>query len=334
VTVGLVDVHTHFMPAALVRALERRDGFPRIERSAAGAYIHYGPGSGNPLLRSMERLDARLEDMDRQGIDVAVLCVNVPGVDAFDAADGIAVAREANDELASIVAASGGRIASLAVLPGQAPEAAAAELERAVGAGLCGAAVFSNVGGTTLDAPGMEVIFDTAAALDVPVLLHPTFPLSAAAVDVYGLIPTLGFLVDTTTAALRLVLGGLYERHPEFKLVVPHTASLIPWLVGRIDYEGERMPNGFGVLSEKPSVHLKKLYADIVSDFAPAVRLLVDLLGPDRVMYGSDYPFWDPDRSTRVLGEVGLAPGALERVRRGTAAALFRLDAPPAPPPA
>ena len=333
-TAPLVDVHTHFMPAALAAALERRDGFPRIERSRAGAYIHYGPGSGHPLLPAMESLDVRLADMDRQGIDVAVLCVNVPGVDALPAAEGVAVAREANAELAAIVASSGGRIAALAVLPGQAPEEAASELGRAVGAGLCGGAVFSNVGGVPLDAPGMSAIFDAAATLDdTPLLLHPTFPLSAAAVDAYALIPTVGFLVDTTTAALRLILGGLYERHPDFKLVVPHTASLIPWLVGRIDYEGERMPNGFGALTEPPSTYIRRLYADIVSDWPPAIRLLIDLLGPERVMYGSDYPFWDPDRSTRALGEVNLDGGDADAVRGGTAARVFKLERAPAPPP-
>jgi len=332
VEAGLADVHTHFLPRALARALEGRDGFPRIERSGGTAYIHYGPGSGHPLLAEMERLDIRLADMDRQGIDVAVLCVTVPGVDAFAGPDGVAVAREANDELAEITRAGGGRIHALAVVPCQAPEAAAAELARAVALGLRGAAVFSNVGGTPLDAPGTEVLFDTAAELDVPLLVHPTFPLCATALDAYALIPTLGFLVDTTTAVLRLILGGLYERHPDFKLVVPHTASLIPWLVGRIDYEGERMPGGYGSLSEPPSVHIRRLYADIVSDFTPAVRLLVGLLGPERVMYGSDYPFWDPDRTTRVLADAGLAPEDAERVRRGTATALFGLDAAPGPP--
>jgi predicted TIM-barrel fold metal-dependent hydrolase len=321
---GLVDVHTHFLPRALAEALESRDGFPRIERSRDGTgYIHYGPNSGHPLLPAMERLDLRLADMDRQGIATAVLCVTVPGVDGLEPAEGVAVARAANEELAALTAASGGRLAALAVLPGQAPDHAAAELERATADGLVGAAVFSNVRGAPLDSPERAVLFDAAARLDVPMLLHPAFPISAAAVDAYALIPTLGFLVDTTTAVLRLVLGGLYERHPDFKLVVPHTASLIPWLVGRIDYEAARMPNGLGALTEAPSVHLRRLYADIVSDWTPAVRLLADFLGGDRVMYGSDYPFWDPARATRTLEEAGLD----DRVRAGTARALFRLDA-------
>jgi aminocarboxymuconate-semialdehyde decarboxylase len=325
---GLVDVHTHFLPRALADALEHRVDFPRLERQAGAGYIHYGAGSGHVLLPEMEQIDLRMADMERQGIDAAVLCVNVPGVDGFEPADAVAVARDANDELADLVRAHGGRLAALAVLPAVDPVAAAAELERAVAAGLCGASIFSNVRGQPLDAPGMGAIFDAAAELDVPLLLHPTFPLAAATVDAYALVPTLGFLFDTTTAVLRLVLGGLYERHPGFKLVVPHTASLIPWLVGRIDYEAERMPNGTGALSVRPSEHLRLLYADLVCDWPPAVRMLVDFLGAGRVMFGSDYPFWDPARSVSALEAVELAPADDALVRAGTAQRLFGVSAP------
>jgi predicted TIM-barrel fold metal-dependent hydrolase len=324
----LVDVHTHFLPRSLAKALEGRSGYPSIERRGEVRQIHYGKGSGHVLLPEMEQLEVRLRDMEREGIDAAVLCVNVPGVGGFGAADAVAIARDANDEYADVVRAHHGRLSALAVLPAQDPEAAAVELQRAVGAGLCGATLFSNLDGRPVDAPGMEVLFDAAAALDVPVLLHPTFPLSAASVDAYALIPTLGFLVDTTTAVLRLVLGGLYERHPGFKLVVPHTASLIPWLVGRIDYEAQRMPNGMGALSVAPSEHLRLLYADVVCDWAPAVAMLVDFLGADRVMFGSDYPFWDPARSARALAEAELSPADADQVRAGTAERLFGLSRP------
>jgi predicted TIM-barrel fold metal-dependent hydrolase len=326
---GLVDMHTHFLPRALADALTSRSDFPRLERHPGGAgQIHYGPGSGHVLLAEMESIDVRLADMDRQGIDAAVVGVTVPGVDGFDAADAVVVARDANDELAELVRAQGGRLAALAVLPNGDPDAAAAELERAVSLGLSGALIFSNVRGQPLDSPGMEVVFDAAARLDAPLLLHPTFPLTAATVDAYALVPTIGFLFDTTTAVLRLVLGGLYDRHPDFKLVVPHTASLIPWLVGRIDYEAERMPNGTGALSVPPSEHLRLLYADLVCDWPPAVRLLVDFLGAERVMFGSDYPFWDPARSVKALDAVGLSPADDELVRAGTAERLFGLQRP------
>lgn len=324
----LIDAHGHFLPGALAGALERRSAFPRLERRAEGGYIHYGPNSGHALLPQMEDIGARLADMDRDGIDLAVLCMNVPGVDGFEAAEGVAVAREANDELAQLARDHAGRLASLAILPNRDPAASARELERAVGAGLRGAAIFSNVAGQPLDAANTDPIFEAACALDVPVLLHPTFPLAAATVDAYALVPTLGFLYDTTTAVVRLVLGGLYQRHPDLKLIVPHTASLIPWLVARIDYEALRMPGGMGSLTEPPSEHLRRVYADIVCDWPPAIRLLVEFLGAERVMFGSDYPFWRPESSIRALGEAALAPEDDVAVREDTARAVFGLQRP------
>jgi aminocarboxymuconate-semialdehyde decarboxylase len=164
----------------------------------------------------------------------------------------------------------------------------------------------------------------------VPLLVHPTYPLSARLLDAYALIPTLGFLVDTTTAALRLVLDGLYGRHPELKLVVAHAGSLLPQLAGRIDYEAARDPNGYGALSGPPGEHLRLLYTDCVCVWPPALRSAVELLGPDRVMFGSDYPFWEPERSVATLDEAGFDDDVTERLRHATARRLFSLDPPAA----
>lgn len=324
----MIDIHTHFLPASLAQALERASGFPRLERHGDAGYIHYGAGSGHALLPQMESLEMRLSDMERQGLDRGVLSVTVPGVDGFPAAEGVAVARDANDEFADLASSHPGRLSALAVLPARDPGAAAAELERAVARGLRGATLFSNVAGQPLDSPELEEILAVATRLEVPILVHPAYPLSAASVDAYALVPTLGFLADTTTAVLRLVLGGVYDRLPNLRLILPHTASLIPWLVGRIDYEAQRMPGGMGSLQVAPSEHLRRLYADVVCDWPPAIRLLVDFLGADRVMFGSDYPLWDPARSVRALDEAALAPADDELVRRGTAEALFGLHPP------
>ena len=310
----VVDVHTHYLPAALVSALEARRDLPMITREGDRRLIHYGAGNIHPMLPAMSDIERRLADMDEQGIDLAVLSVNVPGADWFPAADGPVVARDINDELADLVARHPGRLAAMACMPMQAPEAAAAELERTHALGFHGGMVFSNAAGEPLD---------------TPIYVHPTYPLTAATVDAYALIPTVGFLFDTTTAALRLVLGGLYERHPHFKLVLSHVASLVPFIVGRIDYEAERHRDvgGWGALSAPPSEHLRLLYTDVVSVWPPAVRITVEFLGAERVMYGSDYPFWDPVRSTEALAACEFDDVAMRAIEHETANAVFGLDA-------
>jgi predicted TIM-barrel fold metal-dependent hydrolase len=327
---GLVDVHTHYLPQTLVAALARRDDLPRISGPVDARVIEYGEGNVHPVLPAMSDLELRCADMDRDGIATAVLAVNVPGLDWFPPTEGPEVARAVNDELADVVGGGEGRLAALAALPMQVPEAAAAELERAVDLGFRGATIYSNVAGRGLHEPQFRDLFATAARLDVPLLVHPTYPLSARLLDAYALIPTLGFLVDTTTAALRLVLDGLYDRHPDLKLVLAHAGSLLPQLAGRIDYEAARDPNGYGALSGAPGEHLRLLYTDCVCVWPPALRSAVELLGPDRVMFGSDYPFWEPARSVTTLDEAGFDDDVTERLRHATARRLFALDPPAA----
>lgn len=314
------------MAQALAAALEARGEAPRIIRQDGKRAIEYGPNNGHDLLPVMVDIVAQLRDMDAAGIDFAILSVQVPGVDWFSAADGVSVARDVNDELADITRSHPNRLAALALLPMQAPDEAASELERAVGAGLKGAVVFSNVAGRDLDQAGIGPVVDAAAALDVPLMIHPTFPLSAAATDAYALIPTVGFLVDTSMAALRLIFRGLYERHSGFKLYLCHAGSLLPQLAGRIDYEGTRFPGGTGKLEALPSERIAQLYTDTVCVWPPALRSTLALVGDDRVMFGSDYPFWDAPAGVDTVARAELAPETRAAVEAGNAARLFGLD--------
>jgi aminocarboxymuconate-semialdehyde decarboxylase len=323
----LVDVHTHYLPRTLVEALEARAELPRIAARAGARMIEYGEGNGHPLLPEMGEVSLRLRDMDAQGIAVAVVSVNVPGVDWFPAPDGVAVARDVNDELVELVAAHPERLAALATLPMQDPEAAVAELERAAPRGLCGALVYSKVAGRALDKPELWQVYDAAAALDLPLYIHPTYPLSARTLDAYALISSAGFLFDTTTAALRLVFGGLFERHPDFKLVLSHTGSLLPYLAARTDYESERFGFGPGSLAIAPSEHLRLIYTDCVSVSPAAIRMASEFFGPERMMFGSDYPFWDPARSVEALAACDLDTEPAAALAHQNAERLFGLRA-------
>ncbi|MEY2461738.1 MAG: aminocarboxymuconate-semialdehyde decarboxylase, partial [Acidimicrobiaceae bacterium] len=211
--------------------------------------------------------------------------------------------------------------------------AAAAELERTAAAGFRGALVYSNVAGHPLDEPRFRVVFDAAGELGVPIFVHPTYPLTASTLDAYALIPTLGFLVDTTTAALRVVLDGLYERHPGFKLVLAHAGSLLPQIAGRVDYEAERAPGGVGACTTKPSEQLALIYTDTVCVSPAALRSALDLVGPDRMMFGSDYPFWDPRRTLATLADTDLEPAVAAGVHSRNARSVFGLDTPVAAAP-
>jgi predicted TIM-barrel fold metal-dependent hydrolase len=318
----VIDVHTHYLPHTLVEALRMRTDLPRMSQGSNGELIEYGEGNVHPHLPAMGDLELRLHDMDAAGIDLAVISTNIPGIDWFPDADGPSIAHDVNDELADVVARGDGRLAALAALPMQDPEAAADELERAVGKGLVGAMIYSNVAGRPLDDERLDVVYETAARLGVLLYIHPTYPLVAQTLDAYALIPTLGFLVDTTTATLRLVFGGVFERHPELKLVLSHAGSLVPQLVGRIDYEAARHDGATRNLSMKPSEALANVYTDCVCVWPAALRSTVEFFGPERVMYGSDYPFWDPGLSFDTLEDCGFPDELAAAIASGNASAV------------
>lgn len=322
----MIDAHTHCMPATLLSALEDRSDYPWVRRGKDGTQIEYGPGNGHELLPAMTDIDLRLSETEEAGIDLSVLSVQVPGVDWFDEADAAAIARDVNDELVDLTRRHPERLAALAILPMRSPELAAAELERAVGNGLKGGIVFSNIAGKDLDAADAAVVFEAAAGLDVPMMIHPTYPLSAAATNAYAFISSIGFLVDTSMAALRLIWGGLYERHPDFKLYLCHAGSLLPQLAGRIEYECERFPGALGKLEARPSERLAMVYTDTVCMWQPALRSALDLVGPDRLMFGTDYPFWAVGDGVKLFNEADLSDEARAAIEVGNARRVFGVD--------
>jgi predicted TIM-barrel fold metal-dependent hydrolase len=324
----LIDVHSHYMPKELSRALEKRVDAPRILQSDGKSIIEYGAGSTAQLTSVFFEPEQIIERMDAARIDHAVLSVTIPGVDWLDEEDGEEVADAANYETAAIVARHPNRFSGLATVPLQAPDRAVEVLRRAVGIGLKGAMIYSNVAGEHLDHLSRRVFFDTAAALDVPILLHPTYPLCAPSV-MPGMIEMAGFLFDTTTAALRLAFDGLYERHPDFKFIVPHAGSLIPYFVGRIDHFGRvQKPGSTGTISGAASGHIRKFYVDTVCDSAPALHFCMDFFGVDRIMHGTDHPFWPMPLGPRLLDQMNLATEDRAKIEHENAERIFRIQVP------
>ncbi len=324
----LIDVHSHYMPRALRAALERRTATPLISDREGTPFIQYGPGSQVQLTPAFSDTEVILGRMAESGIDHSVLSVTIPGVDWLDPAEAEAVADESNRETASIVARHPNHFSGLATVPLQAPDRAVKVLKRAVDMGLKGAMIYSNVAGDHLDRPDRRQFFAAAAELDVPVMLHPTYPLCAPTMLSNGMIEIAAFLVDTTTAALRLVFDGLYERHPDFKFLVPHAGSLIPYFAGRIDFFGAARPGSTGQIHGMASDHIRKFYVDTVCNWAPAVRFCMDFFGAERIMAGSDHPFWPMPLTAQTLDEAGLTGRDRALIEHENAERFFRLQVP------
>jgi aminocarboxymuconate-semialdehyde decarboxylase len=326
----LIDMHTHYLPRALKSALERRPTAPRIFQRDGKPFIEYGPGSGLPVQPVFYEPELILERMGEAGIDHSVLSVTIPGVDWFDPEEAEDIANAANSETAAIAARYPVQISGLATVPLQDPDRAVRVLEAAIKSGLRGAMIYSNVAGGHLDQPERRRFFDAAARLDVPILLHPTYPLCAPTMLAHGMIEIAAFLFDTTTAALRLVFDGVYDRNPDLKFIVPHAGSLIPYFVGRIDHFGAARPGSTGHIHGQASDHIRKFYVDTVCNWPPAVQFCLDFFGEDRVMLGSDHPFWPMPLAKKTLDDLQLADEVRRKIEHLNATRLFRLKVPTA----
>ena len=315
-----IDVQVHHLPEPLVQAYANRDEVPRLLRSADGQLVDMGGGIAYPLVPDLVDAGRRLELMDRDGIARSVLSVPPPGVDGLPVLEAAAVARACNDELVAL----GPRLPALATLPTADGDAAAAELRRAVEAGLVGGVLYSNVCGRRPDEEAFRPLFEAAADLDVPLVLHPATP-AGLETPGYALPTTLGFLFETTLTTLLLVLGGIFDRLPELKLLLPHAGSVIPFLLGRIDYESAHVPGGRGALEVPPSTHLRRLYVDSACLWPPALRLSLEVFGSEQVLFASDEPFWRAEDGVATVSALELGEAERERVAHENAERLFRL---------
>jgi uncharacterized protein len=299
-------------------------------------------GEGAEHSPVVERVAARLEDvgagrladMDAAGVDVQVISHNVPGPEACEPGDAVALAREMNDELAEAIRAHPDRYAGFAMLPTPDPDAAAGELRRAVTElGFRGAMVHGTTGGRFLDDRAFWPIFEEAERLRVPIYLHPAPPPAAVREAYYGgLTPAVayalgtsawGWHVETGLHALRLVLAGLFDRCPELQVVIGHMGEAVPFMLERAD-----SVLGRSATLERPvrDYFARNFHYTTSALFTkPPFDCLLELVGPSRVLFAIDYPFSDGERARDFLHGLPLAPADRERIAHGNAEALLRV---------
>jgi predicted TIM-barrel fold metal-dependent hydrolase len=313
-----IDIHGHLYPRPFLEYLERHG-------------IDFGlPGLPFVPFPRLWDVDEHLRDMDSARIDVMVLSLGCPGVDAAEGRLSVELARIYNDAVAGVVAAHPDRFLGLAAVPMQVPDAAAAELERGVGElGLSGGHVFTNVRGRFLDDPALWPVYEAAESLGVPLLVHPTTPVCRTGADEYGLLISVAFLVETTLTASRLVLGGVLDRFPGLTLVLSHLGAVLPYILPRIDIETETQGQhveGFRVAIDRPpSEYFTRFYIDSVSHHAAAYRCALETWGAERILLGSDYPYSRWERTVDAVEELGLPEEDARLILHGNTERLLGL---------
>ena len=287
----IVDFHNHYYPPEYVEALRKSTSVVKVTYDDEGnPCVHY-PGDYNILVPGHRDLDFREHVLEAHGVDTQVLSFTTPGVHVEPPAQAVRFARQINDAFAKATRKRHHRFTALATLPLNDPAASVVELERAMkDLGLPGAMVFSNVNHVALADKRFAPLWKKADDLGAVIYIHPTDPAGVGAMRDYWLMPLVGFLMDTTLAASRLVFSGVVDRHPNVRWVLTHMGGAIPYLAERLDRGYRAFADCRQHISKPPSEYLKHFYYDTVNFNADAVEFAIKFAGVDHILAGSDYP--------------------------------------------
>jgi len=288
---------------------------------------------GLPLSdRIVEIGEQRIKDMEEAGIDMQILSLVSPGVQAFDAATATRMARKINDGLYKVVQKYPKKFAGLASIAPQDPMGAAAELERAVKElGLKGASINSHTKGEYLDDRKYRVVFEKAERLGVPIYIHPRSP-SPDMAKPYLTYPVLatamsGFAAEVSIHALRLIVSGLFDEHPQLKIIIGHLGEALPFWLWRLDDRWLRAAPGGLSIKKKPSQYIKdNFFITTSGNFSVSAFFCAYLeLGAERILFAVDYPMESNKEAVQFMEGLPICDSDKGKVCHLNAEKLFGL---------
>jgi aminocarboxymuconate-semialdehyde decarboxylase len=326
----VIDVHTHMLTLDFLDLMRGASGGKyEIKKTRAGQDTIYHDGVPfMTLFPAMWDYEERIKAMDAARVDLAIVSLTSPNVYWGDRATSLKAAQMVNDSMAAQREARPERIGWLCSLPWQFADDAKAELTRCIAKGAAGVMVLANIDGRDLTDPGFAAIWQEIDRLALPVLVHPTAPQGVRAqhMDVFGLVPPVGFMFDTTLAFARMIYAGFIDRSPKLKLIAAHGGATLPYLAGRLDRCHEMIPACAEVIKEKPSSYLRRIWYDTVVYDQRALELCLSVADSDqRVLYGSDYPHNIGDMAGCLARVNALKPDTAKRVAGKNAEKLFAL---------
>ena len=276
--------------------------------------------------------DQRIAAMDAGGIDMAILSLSGRGVqNEPDRAVASRLAKRCNDMLAVEIQGKPKRYGGLAHLPMQDPAGAADELERCVTElGFHGGKIHGQTFGVYLDDPRYEAFWERAAAIQAPIYLHPTDPATEPVVfegrpELLG--PVWSWTVETSAHALRLVIAGVFERHPRAQIILGHMGECLPFHLWRFDRRYAVADHAGYTLPQPPSFYIRRNVAITTAGVCDDAALLCSIaaLGEERVLFSVDYPFEDCAIAGAWADALPVDEALRAKICRGNAEALLRL---------
>ena len=321
---GRIDCQSHLFSEEFLTLLEKRKQSPYVVREGRDRYVIVNQWRRRILPKHTD-LAAKLADMDAAGIAMAALSINDPGPELFGK-DSAAMAVLLNDFIADVVARHPRRFFGLATLPFDTPDTMLKEFDRALGKpGMKGILLYSNLDGRFADEEPYRPLFAEAERRGIPLLLHPACPVTYQATQGYEMAAMLGLMFDTTIALCRLILSGLFERHPNLKIVCPHVGGALPYLIGRVDHQTMVLKRGAEHIRRAPSQYLRQVWLDTVTPIGLGIRYAWEFAGAEKLLYASDHPWVDPQLIAAQVDGQNFSAADRAKIYAQNARALFNL---------
>lgn len=293
-----IDVHAHVSDQKYLDELIRLLDLSPEKTADGKILLRHGGHTVTWTRDGMFDVEARLRSMDAKGIERRVLSVSTPNVYPWPADKQLAVARRLNDSLAELCRTHPDRFSGFATVPLGDPEASLTELDRSVSElGLAGVAIGSNVDGVQLDDASLEPFWAKVDAMRLPVFEHPMFPKSLLGYEGFELPLRLGLVFDTALSATRLIYSGIFERHPNFPYIMSHSGGALLMVFERLDNGYRLFPDCRRHISKLPSEFARNLYYDTTAFGENELKFLIQTVGVDQVLFGTDDPYIDSDTS-------------------------------------
>jgi 5-carboxyvanillate decarboxylase len=335
-----IAVEEHFASRRYIEAAAELDVWPGDALELQQMRSPYGASPW--MAQHLSDIATRLAVMDASGTDLALLSLNPPGVQAYEPIRAAtALVESANDEIAQVVRDHPARFAGLGAVAPQDPQHAATEIERIMGPlGLAGLMICSHTRGQYLDEPVFEPLLAAAEAHGATIYLHPRMPTPQmiGPYQSYGMTAAVwGYQADAGTHAVRLMLSGTLDRHPNLRLVLGHLGEGLPFWMRRIDnrysfaHRAAAQALGMETLELTPSEYLQRNFAITTSgmDDEAALRFCLERLGEDNILFAIDYPYEDSAAATQFLRSAAIPESARVKIAHANAERWFSLPAVP-----
>jgi aminocarboxymuconate-semialdehyde decarboxylase len=323
----IIDAHAHFVPQGLIDDLVGNK-YPaksvKVSVENGGVRLAFGSNDAKrPIPRGMETADARQKWLAAHGIDKQVVggWLDMFGYD-LPVDEAVDWSRFLNTHMLAATRKLPFFI-PLATVPLQSGKLAAAILEEALDAGFHGAMIGTQPKGAAgvLDDPDLTPFWEAASARKATLFVHPTFGARDDRLRAYGLVSAVGRVTDTSIAIARLLYSGHLIRYPGVNLVISHGGAAVPMMLGRLRQSFATAP----AENADPVPGFRRLYVDSIVYDARTVRFIADMLGPDRVLMGTDLPFAIAEAEPiKLIDAAGFSPAERAAILGGTAASLFR----------